>query len=112
MILHGEGLAVLALSVYFYSYNQFNWWLFILLLFAPDLSMVGYLLNSKIGAWIYNLFHTYMFSIAILLLAIVLVNQTLLAIALIWSAHIGLDRVLGFGLKYPTEFKDTHLNRV
>lgn len=74
--------------------------------------MVGYLFNHMMGSWIYNIFHTDLFSFAFLLLAIVLVNQTLLAIALIWSAHIGLDRLLGFSLKYPTEFKDTHLNRV
>ncbi|SET18837.1 protein of unknown function [Salinibacillus kushneri] len=112
ILLHTEGFAVLALSVYFYEYSQFSWVLFFILLLAPDISMLGYLLNNKVGAILYNLFHTYSLSIGFIICGIVLFNSTLLAIGLIWSAHIGMDRMIGYGLKYPAEFKDTHLNRV
>ena len=112
MLLHIEGFAVLVLSLYFYGYSQFSWVLFFILLLAPDISMLGYLLNNKVGAMLYNLFHTYSLSIGTVICGSVLSNSTVLAIGLIWSAHIGMDRMIGYGLKYPTKFKDTHLNRV
>lgn len=112
IILHVEGFAVLALCLYFYGFSQFSWMLFIVLLFSPDLFMIGYLFNNKFGAMLYNVFHTYVFSIGLVLCGLLLSNDTLLAIGIIWTAHIGMDRMFGFGLKYPTEFKDTHLNRV
>ncbi|GCE31572.1 hypothetical protein KDA_70560 [Dictyobacter alpinus] len=60
----------------------------------------------------YNLIHTYVLPIALLAISLLISNPLLLLFALIWLSHIGLDRLLGFGLKYPTIFKDTHLNRV
>lgn len=112
ILLHIEGLAVFVLSLYFYGYSQFSWLLFFVLLLAPDISMLGYVINSKIGARLYNLFHTYTIVIIIIFWGLLVENQTVLAIGLIWSAHIGMDRMIGYGLKYPTEFKDNHLNRV
>lgn len=112
ILLHIEGLSVLALSVYFYGYNQFSWLFFIILLLAPDISMLGYLLNNRIGAITYNVFHTYTLALLIIFCGLMISAPIVLAIGLIWSAHIGMDRMIGYGLKYPTEFKDTHLNRV
>lgn len=112
ILLHVEGFAVLAVSLYFYGYSQFSWILFVIFLFTPDNSMIGYLFNNRIGAILYNIFHTYSLSIAVVMFGLVLSNQALLAIGLILSAHIGMDRMIGYGLKYPTDFKDTHLNRV
>ncbi|MBY0098209.1 DUF4260 domain-containing protein [Mesobacillus maritimus] len=112
IMLHIEGLAVFVLSVYLYSENEYSWGMFLLLLLAPDISMIGYLINSKVGAKCYNLFHTYSLSITIVIVGLLLSNQLVLAVGLIWSAHIGMDRAIGYGLKYTTNFKDTHLNRV
>lgn len=112
ILLHLEGLAVLLLCIYFYSYFQFSWILFFVLLLAPDIAMIGYFINSKIGAIIYNIIHTYSLSILVIICGLLLSSQVTLAIGLIISAHIGMDRMFGFGLKYPTNFKDTHLNRV
>lgn len=112
ILLHLEGLAVLTLSLYIYGYNQLSWVLFFILLFVPDISMLGYLLNHKVGAILYNLCHTYSFSIGVVICGLMVSHSTVLAIGLIWSAHIGMDRMVGYGLKYPTAFKDTHLNRV
>lgn len=112
ILLHIEGLAVLVLSLYFYGYGEFSWLLFFVLLLAPDISMLGYFINNKIGARVYNLFHTYTIVIIGIFCGVLFENQTVLAIGLIWSAHIGMDRMFGYGLKYPTDFKDNHLNRV
>ncbi len=113
LVLRIEGLVALALSVYFYFFDlQFNWIVFVLLLFAPDLSMLGYLKNNKVGAVWYNLFHTYSIPMAIIISSVLIHSHILLMIGLIWVAHIGMDRMLGYGLKYPTKFQDTHLNRI
>lgn len=74
--------------------------------------MIGYLINTKVGAKCYNIFHTYSLSITIVIVGLLLTDQLVLAVGLIWSAHIGMDRAIGYGLKYSTNFKDTHLNRV
>lgn len=111
-ILHIEGLAVLLLSIYFYFHLQFNWMVFLVLLLAPDLSALGYLKNVKIGSVLYNLFHTYAIPVAIIIFGLLIQNSMALMISLIWIAHIGMDRMLGYGLKYPTKFQDTHLDRV
>ncbi|GGE35388.1 hypothetical protein GCM10011391_12640 [Pullulanibacillus camelliae] len=113
IVLRIEGLVVLALCVYFYFFNlQFNWLVFVILLLAPDVSQLGYLQNARAGAVWYNLFHTYSIPMAILACSVLAHNHILLVISLIWVAHIGMDRMLGYGLKYPTKFQDTHLNRV
>jgi hypothetical protein len=95
-----------------YWLNGGSWILFVLLLLAPDLSMLGYLAGSRIGAAIYNAFHTY--ALPVILAAYGLLEGSSLAVsmALIWLAHIGVDRLLGYGLKYASGFKDTHLDRV
>lgn len=111
-LLHAEGLAVLLLSIYFYQYNQFSWLLFFILLLAPDISMLGYLFNNKIGMIVYNIFHTYITTLIVIFCGSVFSIPVILAIGIIWSAHIGMDRMFGFGLKYSTGFNDNHLNRI
>ena len=100
------------LSIYVYSLTDFGWLLFILLLLVPDISMLGYLSNNRIGAVIYNIFHTYTTPVLIIIIGLFFSIQILLAIGLIWTAHIGMDRAVGFGLKYHTDFKDNHLLKI
>jgi hypothetical protein len=102
LILRLEGLAVFAGSVA----------VFAVLLFAPDLAMLGYTRDTRIGALIYNVFHFYAPPLALLIGAHLAGNTAGMQIAVVWLAHIGLDRVFGYGLKYATAFKDTHLQRV
>lgn len=111
-LLHLEGLTVFCLSLYLYWLNGFSWILFFVLILAPDLSMVGYLKNNKFGAFLYNIFHTYTVSLLIIFLGFILSNPTLLSVGIIWTTHIGMDRMVGYGLKYPTSFKDNHLNHL
>jgi hypothetical protein len=111
-LLRVEGVALLALSVLLYRVNGESWLLFGVLLLAPDLSMLGYLAGPKVGAAIYNTFHTYAIPAVVGALGMVFASPLMVALALIWFAHIGMDRTVGYGLKYPSSFKDTHLERV
>jgi hypothetical protein len=110
--LRTEGFAVLLLSTFLYAQHGSGWLLFALLLLAPDLSLAGYAAGAEIGARVYNLFHSYTLPLLLAAAALALVHALLLAIALIWVAHIGLDRMFGYGLKLPTGFHDTHLGRI
>lgn len=111
VLLRMEGAALFALCVYFYHLLGAGWGLFLLLFLWPDLFMLGYLRNVSLGASFYNLVHIEVLPILLAGVAYGQHRTTLLAFALIWLAHIAVDRALGFGLKYPTFFKDTHLQR-
>jgi hypothetical protein len=111
-LLHLEGLAVAAGSLVLYFDAGFGWVLLLVLILAPDLSMLGYLGGPRLGSLAYDLVHTYAGPVALGVVGVLGGYETSLQIALIWLAHIGVDRLLGYGLKYPTGFKDTHLQRV
>ncbi|NGZ76518.1 DUF4260 domain-containing protein [Saccharibacillus alkalitolerans] len=107
-----EGLLVLAASAMIYFMSGYGWLAFLLLLFAPDLSMIGYAFGNKLGAYAYNAAHTYSVPLLLLLAGLIFSAQWPTLIGLIWMAHIGLDRMMGYGLKYESGFKDTHLQRL
>ncbi|CAM3382246.1 MULTISPECIES: DUF4260 domain-containing protein [Saccharibacillus] len=107
-----EGLIVLALSTYMYFWNGYGGLAFVLLLFVPDVSMLGYAANAKVGAYLYNAAHTYTVPLFLLLAGVVFKADWPLMIGLIWTAHIGFDRMMGYGLKYETGFQDTHVQRL
>jgi hypothetical protein len=109
-LLHLEGAAVFTLSLLAFHWSHGSWLLFLLLFLVPDLSMIGYAFNVRLGAIFYNAVHTYVGPLVLAAYAFGSGHQTSWELSLIWAAHIGLDRMLGFGLKYPTHFKDTHLN--
>ena len=108
-LLRVEGAAALVVSCAAYHELHGSWLLFFAVFLWPDLFMVGYLANARLGASLYNLAHTY--AGPLLLGAAALFEQWhhALLFAVIWTAHSGFDRMLGYGLKYPTFFKDTHL---
>lgn len=112
MILMAEGFALFALCLYAYGKLGYSWWLFGALILAPDLGMIGYLRNAKLGAQLYNALHMTAVPIAVGVWAYAWSEPLVQAIALIWLAHIGMDRMLGYGLKYETAFQDTHLGRI
>ena len=107
-----EGALLLGLSALLYWVNGGSWVLFALLLFAPDLSMFGYLAGPRIGAAVYNAFHAYPLPTVLAAYGLLGVSPVAVSVALIWLAHVGMDRLTGYGLKYPSGFKDTHLNRL
>ena len=108
-LLRFEGLAVAALSALLYARTGASWWLFAALWLAPDLSMLGYLAGPRWGMSTYNAIHSYVTPITLALAALLLHSTGLLPIALIWVNHIGVDRLLGYGLKYAAGFGFTHL---
>jgi len=107
-----EGAAAAALAAVFYARTGASWWLFAALWLLPDLSMLGYLGGAKLGARIYNAIHSYVTPATLAVVALLLGRPTLLPYALIWMNHIGVDRMLGYGLKYPGGFQWTHLGKL
>ena len=112
LLLQLEGLAVGAAAVALYFHEDFGWILFVALILAPDLSFAAYVFGPKVGAVAYDAVHTEIFPIALGTAGVVGDSGVATKVALIWLAHIGVDRLLGYGLKYPTAFTDTHLGRV
>ena len=110
LLLHVEGAAFLIVSVGAYYVSHGSWLQFALLFLAPDLAMLGYLGGVRAGAIAYNAAHTYTGPLALAVCAAASNRLAIFTLALIWIAHIGFDRMLGYGLKYPTRFKGTHLN--
>ena len=109
-LLHLEGTTVLVLGLFAYHWNHASWLQFALLFLLPDVSMLGYLANTRIGAVTYNAAHTYIAPLALAGYSFATNRHTIFSLSLIWIAHIGFDRMLGYGLKYPTQFQDTHLS--
>ena len=111
-LLRTEETALLLASLFAYQHLHYSWLLFAILFLTPDLFMLGYLLNPRVGAATYNLAHTLTLPLSLLLLSYLQHWPLAPSIALIWTAHIAFDRLLGYGLKYPTFFKDTHLQHI
>lgn len=107
-----EGLAVFGGSVTFYFAQGYSGWLFALVCLAPDLSFLAYLAGPRVGALLYNSAHSYVGPIVLAISAQMHGDPVAIAVAVVWSAHIGFDRMLGYGLKYSTAFGDTHLGQI
>ncbi len=112
LLLHLEGVAVAAAALILYFWGDHPWWLLVVLALAPDLAMVAYAAGPRVGAAAYDLVHTYAFPVVLGAIGVVTETDAAVAPALIWLTHIGVDRAIGYGLKYPSGFKDTHLQRV
>lgn len=112
VVLRLESFAAFAAALFLYAHNGFSWPLFALLFLAPDLAIAAYLGGPRAGTAAYNLMHTYACALALTLAGFFASMPLAAACGLIWIAHIGFDRALGYGLKYATEFGDTHLTRL
>lgn len=107
-----EEVALFGLGVFLFSLLGYSWWWFWGLLLVPDLSMLGYLINAKVGAWCYNLFHHKGVAIVVLLAAWFMGSDMGLVVGLVLFSHASLDRAFGYGLKYEQGFKFTHLGEI
>ncbi len=107
-----EGLLffLLGLTLYWQLGGNLLW--FFVFLFVPDISMVGYRIDKKLGALLYNLMHNYITALAVLFIGLITGSDVLSFAGLIIFSHVGIDRLFGYGLKYETSFKDTHLQRL
>lgn len=106
-----EGAVFFALAVGMYAHVGGSWLLFLALFLVPDVGLFGYLGGARLGAWTYNLLHTYLGPVLVLAPGL-LHWEGLVGVALIWVAHIGFDRMLGYGLKLERGFGYTHLGQV
>jgi hypothetical protein len=111
-LLRLEGLMLFAGMTLLYAVWDGSWWVYALLFLVPDLSFVAYLAGPRAGAIVYNAAHSYMAPMALMTTGFALSSPLVLSIAMIWLAHIGIDRALGYGLKYSAGFSFTHLGRI
>ncbi|MBN1529489.1 MAG: DUF4260 domain-containing protein [Thermoleophilaceae bacterium] len=112
LLIRVSGLAVFGAAIAVYADAGFSAIAFIVLFLVPDISFAASAAGPRIGAAAYNAVHTYAVPVALAAAGVLTETDTLTQVALIWLAHIGIDRSLGYGLKYPTGFKDSHLDRV
>jgi hypothetical protein len=108
-LLRIEGLCILLFSLIAYAEFGGGWGTFALFFLAPDLSFAGYLAGPKVGAFAYNFAHSLVGALAVLALGLILSMPLVTIAGIIWAAHIGFDRALGYGLKYEVGFRYTHL---
>ena len=111
-VLQLEELAQFLASVYAFSMLDFAWWWYPAFILTPDIGMIGYLVNSRIGAVTYNLFHHKGVAVLFLVFGFYSMNQALLLTGIILFGHASMDRIFGYGLKYTDSFKHTHLGQI
>ncbi|MCL1699356.1 DUF4260 domain-containing protein [Lysinibacillus sp. Bpr_S20] len=107
-----EYLIAFLVTVFFYWHFEFSFLYFVLLLLLPDITMLGYIIYTKVGAIFYNIGHSLVLPAILLMIGFVTVSSPLLMASIIWLAHIFLDRTLGYGLKYDVAFTKTHLQQI
>jgi hypothetical protein len=110
LLLRSEGVALLVMAILLYGRYGRSWWLFVALLPAPDLGLLGNLRSRQAGALAYDLTHTYLPPAILALVGVVTGSGLAVALALVWFAPIGMDRTLGLGLQYPDGSGRTHLS--
>lgn len=111
-LLRVEGLCVLAVSILAYVKLGGGWGMFALLFFTPDLSFLGYVAGPKVGAVAYNVAHSFVGALTLMAAGASLSMPAALSAGIIWTAHVGFDRALGYGLKYSEGFAHTHLGLI
>jgi hypothetical protein len=112
IFLRAEGLVLGGAAIALYLEGDYRLWPLLAFFLLPDVSMLAYLAGTRAGAAAYNVAHTSVFPLALAAAGVIAGGDLAVQIALVWAAHIGVDRLLGYGLKYPTAFKDTHLQRI
>jgi hypothetical protein len=112
LLLRMEELGLFILTIYLFSLLPFPWWVYPLLLFIPDISILGYMINAETGAYLYNFIHHRGIAVILYICGILLASPYIALAGLIIFAHSSMDRVFGYGLKHPSGFKDTHLGTI
>ena len=107
-----EELGLFILGIYLFSFLSFEWWWFLILILAPDLSMLGYIFGNKSGAFFYNVFHHRGIAVLLYILGSYFKIELLQLIGVILFSHAAMDRFFGYGLKYEDAFTHTHLGKI
>lgn len=111
-LLRLEELGMMALGILLYATLDYPWWIFAVLILVPDLSMVAYVINNRLGALVYNIFHHKGIAIGLYLAALWMDSNPLMLTGIILFTHASMDRIFGYGLKFSDDFKHTHLGRI
>ena len=113
-ILRAEETAMAALGIYYLTIHNLHLsvWIWLLLFFSPDISMLGYLVNTKVGAISYNIFHHKAIAIALVGMGFFMKIEVVMVIGILLFAHSSFDRMMGYGLKHYSSFNDTHLGKI
>ncbi len=111
-LLRTEELLMFICSIYLFSLYDFSWWVYPALILLPDIGMLGYLIDAKTGAVIYNFFHHKGIALLVLLTGAIASIPGLALAGIILFGHASMDRIFGYGLKYPDHFKNTHLGTI
>lgn len=111
-ILKVEEVFMFLLGIYMFSLLNYQWWWFLVLILTPDIGMLGYLINNKLGAMTYNIFHHKGIAIVCYFIGIYWHSDILQLIGVVLFSHASFDRALGYGLKYSSSFHDTHLGKI
>jgi len=112
ILLRLEGVTLFAGMTLLYGLWEGSWWVYAVLFLVPDLSFAGYLAGPRVGAIVYNAAHSYLAPVALMTAGFAMASPLILSLAMIWLAHIGIDRALGYGLKYQAGFTFTHLGKI
>jgi hypothetical protein len=107
-----EELLMFLLGFFMFNQLEYSWWWFLVLVLTPDIGMLGYLINTKIGAITYNLFHHKAIAISLYFMGVYFQNNIIQLAGIILFSHASLDRIFGYGLKYFDAFKHTHLGNI
>lgn len=107
-----EELGLFILGIYLFNQIGYIWWCFLVLILVPDLSMIGYAFGNKVGALCYNIAHHRGIAVVLYLFGIYFSNAAMQLLGVILFSHSAMDRMLGYGLKYETGFKYTHLGEI
>lgn len=110
--LKSEELFMFLLGIFLFNQLDYPWWWLVVLILAPDIGMLGYIINSKIGAITYNIFHHKGIAIILYFLGVFIEKDWIVLTGVIIFSHAALDRFLGYGLKYPDSFHNTHLGTI
>lgn len=111
-LLQLEELGFFLFGIYLFSQLNYAWWWFPALILVPDFSMIGYLSGNRAGAWLYNFVHHRGLAIAVYSIGIFCANSVLQLAGILLFSHASMDRIFGYGLKYESRFKDTHLGTI
>lgn len=107
-----EAVVLFAFSIWLFAIQGVDWWWYPVLLLVPDVFMVGYLANTTLGAVLYNLGHSTPLALLLVFIGVLTASPFTIALGAIWLGHIGMDRAMGYGLKYHDSFKHTHLSQL
>jgi len=112
LLIRLEEAALFLFGIFLFAQLSFAWWWFALLILAPDISMIGYTINNKAGAILYNFFHYKAIALIVYVTGFYLQHETIQLIGIILFSHSSMDRVFGYGLKYFEGFQFTHLGKI